>query len=55
MAFKDILVHIDNSEQSATRLDLAITLVKEHQSPSDRAFRDNSYSLCAAEKRKHGA
>ena len=31
MHFKDILVHIDNSEQSATRLDMAITLAKEHQ------------------------
>lgn len=30
MKFKDILVHIDNSPQCANRLDLAITLAREH-------------------------
>jgi len=31
MEFKDILVHIDNSQQCATRLDLAIRLAGRHQ------------------------
>jgi nucleotide-binding universal stress UspA family protein len=31
MEFKDILVHIDNSQQCATRLDLAIKLARQHQ------------------------
>ncbi len=30
MKFKDILVHIDNSPSCAIRLDLAVTLAKEH-------------------------
>ena len=30
MDFKDILVHIDNSKQCATRLELAIKLAREH-------------------------
>ncbi len=31
MEFKDILVHIDNSQQCVTRLDLAIKLARQHQ------------------------
>ncbi len=30
MEIKDILVHLDNSQQCATRLELAITLAREH-------------------------
>lgn len=31
MNFKDILVHIDNTQQCATRLDLAIKLARKHE------------------------
>jgi nucleotide-binding universal stress UspA family protein len=31
MEFKDILVHIDNSQQCATRLDLALRLARQHK------------------------
>jgi nucleotide-binding universal stress UspA family protein len=31
MNFKDILVHIDNTQQCATRLDLAIRLARKHE------------------------
>ena len=31
MKFKDILVHIDNSQQCANRLELAVRLAKEHE------------------------
>jgi nucleotide-binding universal stress UspA family protein len=31
MKFKDILIHIDSSQQCATRLELAISLAREHE------------------------